>query len=63
MKFSELPESPKCFAWEALLKATSSMNFDHSVIVNEALGKKIVTGFVKMERYDSAPLPAKTKLA
>lgn len=55
MKFSELPESAKCIAREALSKATASMGSDAGVLEYERVGEAIAAAFVKMERHDSAP--------
>jgi TRAP-type mannitol/chloroaromatic compound transport system substrate-binding protein len=55
MKFSELPESAKHIAREALSKAAFSMGSNADVFEYERVGEAIAAAFVKMERYDSAP--------
>lgn len=55
MNFSELPESAKHVAREALSKATGSMGSDAGIIEYEKVGEAIAAALVKMEHYDSAP--------
>ena len=55
MKFSELPESAKCIAREALSKVAASMSSDTDILEYEKVGEAIAAAFVKMERHDSAP--------
>ena len=55
MTFNELPEEVKTAARNTLSKVLSDLDPKADSHVFEKAGEKVAAGFIKMERYNSAP--------